>query len=115
MARCWIPAGLLIGALASMPALGQSAAVPGVSRGSLLYSTHCIACHSTQMHWRDARIARDWPGLKAEVRRWQAAARLAWGDEDITEVARHLNALYYGFVEPQARKAGPGDLAARGL
>ena len=27
----------------------------GISRGELLYTTHCIACHSTQVHWRDKR------------------------------------------------------------
>jgi hypothetical protein len=115
MFRRFIAAGLLIGLLASMPAYAQPAPVPGVSRGALLYSTHCIACHDTQVHWRDAKVVKDWRDLKAEVRRWQAGARLAWGEEDIGEVARHLNALYYGFVEPQARWTVPGDPAARAL
>lgn len=97
------------------PAHAQATPERAPSRGALLYATHCIACHNTQMHWRDARVAKDWPSLKAEVRRWQAGARLAWSDEDISEVTRHLNALYYGFVEPQARVAAPGDPAAPGL
>jgi mono/diheme cytochrome c family protein len=109
-----IAAGLLIGSVASVPALAQPAPGPGVSRGALLYATHCVACHNTQVHWRDAKVARDWAGLKAEVRRWQAADRLGWNEEDIGEVARHLNALYYRYVEPQALSTRPGDLAARG-
>ena len=70
------------------------------SRGELLYSTHCIACHSTQMHWRDQRLATDWNSLRAQVSRWQAAASLEWSDEDITDVARHLNERFYGFTQP---------------
>jgi mono/diheme cytochrome c family protein len=27
------------------------------NRGERLYTTHCIACHSTQMHWRDKWVA----------------------------------------------------------
>lgn len=67
------------------------------SRGELLYSTHCIACHTSQMHWRDQRVAADWGRLKAEVRRWQGAAALNWSEADITDVARHLNESFYHF------------------
>lgn len=67
------------------------------SRGELLYTTHCIACHTTQMHWRDQRAASDWPRLKAQVRRWQGATSLAWSDSDILEVARYLNDTFYRF------------------
>jgi len=67
------------------------------SRGELLYSTHCVACHSTRVHWRDKRLVKDWPGLNAEVRRWQNASKLGWSDSDINEVARYLNASQYHF------------------
>lgn len=56
------------------------------SRGELLYATHCIACHTTQVHWRDWRLAKDWTGLQAQVVRWQAAGSLNWSDEDIVAV-----------------------------
>ena len=49
------------------------------SRGELLYTTHCGACHSTQMHWREKKLATTWDTLKAQVRRWQGVARLEWG------------------------------------
>jgi mono/diheme cytochrome c family protein len=71
-----------------------------VSSGELLYSTYCIACHTAQIHWRDKKLARDWISLKAEVRRWQGIEALKWSDDDIAEVARHLNALYYRYPEP---------------
>jgi mono/diheme cytochrome c family protein len=77
--------------------------VPPPTRGQLLYSTHCIECHNTQMHWRTNKQARDWDSLKAQVRRWQATANLAWTEADITDVARHLNETIYQFPLPQER------------
>jgi hypothetical protein len=70
-------------------------AAPG--RGELLYSTHCIACHTTQMHWREKRVARDWPTLIVLVDRWQRNERLNWEPQDVVDVARHLNARYYRY------------------
>jgi mono/diheme cytochrome c family protein len=84
------------------PACAQSPALP-TSRGALLYETHCIACHSTQMHWRENKSATDWPGLKTQVQRWQASIGLGWNENDIDEVARHLNARYYRFDLAGAR------------
>lgn len=76
----------------------QTGTVP--SRGQLLYETHCIACHTTQMHWRDRKSAKDWPGLRRVVRRWQGELQLRWTDADIDEVARYLNQRYYRYPEP---------------
>lgn len=69
------------------------------TRGELLYSTHCITCHNVQVHWRSRKLATDWISLKGEVRGWQEVSGLGWVDDDITEVARHLNALYYHYPE----------------
>ena len=84
---------VLAAGLASGPAAAQATPVPG--RGELLYATHCIACHTEQLHWRDRRTASSWPRLKEEVRRWQAAARLGGSEADILDVARHLNETIY--------------------
>lgn len=73
-------------------------------RGELLYNTHCVACHSTQMHWRDKRLVTDWDSLKTQVRRWQATAQLNWSEADIDDVARYLNDSIY-------RLSGGGKLA----
>lgn len=61
------------------------------ARGELLYSNHCGACHTAQMHWRAARAATDWSSLVAQVRRWQGVASLGWSDDDVDDVARYLN------------------------
>ena len=74
------------------------------SRGRLLYENHCIECHSTQMHWREQRLARDWGSLKGQVRRFQGIARLQWSEEDIDAVARHLNETIYRFPQSQAAR-----------
>jgi len=73
---------------------------PPPTRGRLLYETHCIACHNSQMHWRDARVVRDWAGLVVQVRIWQERAKLQWSEDDIREVARHLNAAIYRLPVP---------------
>ena len=89
--------GVLLGvALSHVPASAQS-------RGELLYTSLCIACHSEQVHWRDGRLATDWPSLRAQVVRWQATASLNWNDDDIGAVTQYLNERFYGFRSP----AGP--------
>ena len=84
-------AAALVAGLATLPAQAES-------RGELLYSTHCIACHTTQMHWRDQRLATDWASLQAQVRRWQGVAKLGWNEDDILEVTRHLNERIYRYA-----------------
>jgi mono/diheme cytochrome c family protein len=95
------PGRILAAASALLGALAGAAATDSASRGELLYSTHCIACHTAQVHWRDKKQATDWDSLEKQVRRWQAADMLQWNDDDIREVARHLNDSYYHFARPR--------------
>lgn len=87
--------------LAAAPAQAQTTGAP--TRGELLYTTHCIACHTTQMHWREGRQASDWDSLRAQVRRWQAEAQLGWTEADIVEVARYLNERIYRYPQSGLR------------
>jgi mono/diheme cytochrome c family protein len=84
---------LCIALAASASTAPARAAEP--SRGQLLYETHCIACHSTQMHWRDKRVVQDWASLLGQVGAWQARAKLDWSAADIEAVATHLNRSIY--------------------
>ena len=93
--------GLRATALAA--ALSWCGTANAQSRGELLYTTHCGACHSSQMHWRDKKQVLDWTGLRAQVRFWQAQAMLGWHDEDINLVARYLNDTYYRMPPPAER------------
>ena len=70
------------------------------TRGELLYETHCLACHNTEVHWRDKEIAKDWKSLRAEVMRWQKFSSLAWTDKDIDAVTQYVNALCYHYRVP---------------
>ncbi len=78
--------------------------VPVQSRGELLYTTHCIACHTSELHWRDNRRAFDWNSLNAQVRLWQGNTGLQWSEADIADVVGYLNDRIYHY--PQ----GAGDL-----
>ena len=80
---------------AAMPLHAQSPAAAAPSRGELLYATHCIACHTTQVHWRERRLVTDYPSLVAQVARWQANSGLGWSSEEVFDVARYLDASVY--------------------
>ena len=73
--------------------MSPTAAAP--SRGELLYETHCIACHTTQVHWRDQRLVSNYAGLVAQVVRWQGNTGLGWTSEEVREVARYLDVTFY--------------------
>lgn len=99
MTHKWIITFMFLG-LGCLPLANAQTAID-TSRGELLYSTHCIACHSTQMHWRDKKIATNWSLLKVQVRQWQRTAGLGWGEDDVTAVARYLNIQFYHFPVPE--------------
>jgi mono/diheme cytochrome c family protein len=99
--RYLVPAAI---ALAGLAAHAQTTPVP--SRGELLYTTHCIACHTSEMHWRSNRRAHDWDSLKAQVRLWQGNSGLRWDEADISEVAGYLNDTIYQY--PRTAPVGLG-------
>ncbi|MEO7337704.1 MAG: hypothetical protein ABIV63_14090 [Caldimonas sp.] len=89
-----------VGMLGLLAALSVHGYAHAQSRGELLYSTHCLGCHTTKMHWREGRIATDWPGIVAQVGKWQGAASLSWNEQDVAAVARYLNDSFYHFQPP---------------
>jgi hypothetical protein len=89
--------------LCGMNTLANAQPVQNDRRGELLYSTHCQACHTTEIHWREQKLATDWGSLKAQVSRWQANIGLAWSEEDITDVAYFLNNNYYKFLNTEQK------------
>lgn len=95
MFRRSLPAVLLV--LCASFAAADERPMRNAGRGELLYSTHCIACHDSQVHWRQKKLVTDWRSLRAEVRRWQEISGLGWGGDDVAAVARYLNALHYHY------------------
>ena len=96
---------------AGLVALLATFAAHGQSRGELLYSTHCIGCHTTQMHWREGRAANDWTGVVAQVRKWQSANSLSWNEQDIVAVARYLNESVYHYEPAPSPPAASTGIA----
>lgn len=74
-----------------------------VDRGELLYETHCLACHTEQMHWREQRLVTDLESLAMQVQRWETVTRAGWSNEDIEAVVRYLNKVYYRFPPERER------------
>ncbi len=109
LAACGSALLLSIAAAADVSRSDAAPPTPVPSRGALLYDTHCIECHTAQVHWRDRQRARDWATLKAEVFRWQEAGRLAWTEAEVDAVTDYLNDAIYHFDAPQeqARDALP--------
>ncbi len=101
MLRRLMPVLFLAGC--SSLASADTAPVRAAPRGELLYSTHCIACHTEQVHWRDRKRVTDWRSLRSEIRRWQEIMGLGWNREDIDEVAQYLNILYYHDLASELR------------
>lgn len=93
-------------AIIALTSVAQPPSGASSSRGELLYATHCIACHTTQVHWRQGKLATDWASLKRQVRRWAVNAGLGWSDEEVADVARYLNATQYRFAIPVGTEIG---------
>lgn len=67
------------------------------THGEMLYSLHCKSCHTSKVHWREGKLATNWLSLKAQVFRWQNNIGLDWSEDEITKVARYLNATHYHY------------------
>jgi mono/diheme cytochrome c family protein len=75
----------------------------GELEGELLYSTHCLACHTEQVHWRQNSLVKDWTTLRTQIERWQTNIGQKWTREQISDVAKYLNTSFY--------KLAPADQA----
>jgi len=55
---------------------------------------------AAQLYWREVAQARDWEGLKAQLRRWHQLAHPGWDEAQVDEVASALNAAVFRFAVP---------------
>ena len=95
---------------AGLDAAGAASKTADEGVGALLYSTHCVGCHTAQVHWRAGKRVTNAAALRAEVRRWQDKVGLGWSDDEIAAVAQYLNTLHYHFPDPgrvASRSRGP--------
>ncbi len=116
-------------ALALLAACGAPAAKPespqrteaDMMRGGELYRTHCSACHTAQVHWREKSLVHSWNDLRYQVSRWQRIAGQNWSREEIEDVAAYLNQLFYQTPcpapdcgEPRTKRNGEHKVAQPG-
>lgn len=83
--------------LAGLLAGWGAPAAADTQRGRLLYENHCQVCHTSVVHVRDQRKAKSPAELRAFILRWSGELKLKWSDDELADVYRHLNNLYYKF------------------
>jgi mono/diheme cytochrome c family protein len=86
----------------SLAGLAAAQAAADAERGKILYETRCSVCHAHSVHKRDARKAKSFDALRAQVLRWSAEVGGSWSADDIDDVALYLNQRYYRFPCPQS-------------
>jgi len=69
-------------------------------RGRALYELRCQGCHAESVHARQKRVAVDFEDVRRWVERWNATLSLRWSDEEMDDVAVHLNTTYYRYPCP---------------
>ncbi len=72
-----------------------SALAQDVSRGALLYETHCLSCHREGLHDRDASKVHNYADLRFQVERWAAQSGRRFTRVEIDELVDFLDASHY--------------------
>ena len=78
-----------------------------LDRGQMLYENHCLQCHESEVHIREQRKVRSLKDLEEQVNRWVKELKVAWGDEEIADIARYLNRTVYKFGNEDRDKLEP--------
>ena len=86
----WLAISILLAALPANTRADQM-------RGLCLYQNHCLTCHESVVHIREARKANSLTALRQEIYRWSKVLDLGWSDQEVNDVLEHLNARYYRF------------------
>jgi len=74
------------------------------SRGATLHNEQCMGCHAArfgdggnEIYTRKNRRVTSLAGLQKQVNRCKNNLQIVWFDEDVADVAAHLNATFYKF------------------
>lgn len=86
----WLAVALLAFGLPAHPDADQL-------RGLCLYENHCLECHESVVHIRDARKAQSVAAVRDAIRRWATVLKLDWSAQEVDDVLEHLNARFYRF------------------
>ena len=84
---------ILFAAAVLLTGIPAGAAQP--DRGRLLYDIFCRHCHLTEIHMRLNSKVHSLDDLTRYVRLWSDELQLRWSEDDVADVASHLNRTYY--------------------
>jgi mono/diheme cytochrome c family protein len=93
------PLVIVAGALPLLLALWPADAADR-DRGMVLYEARCVACHTTSVHSRENRRAKNYADVREWVSRWSNFLGSDWGPAEIEDVSRYVNERFYGFPCP---------------
>ena len=68
-------------------------------RGKLLYENHCISCHESTVHIREAHKAKAYADIQYWVGRWAEDLDLKWSADEIDAVVQYLNDTFYHYLK----------------
>lgn len=79
--------------------IGSTSAMADVdlNKGQALTDENCVRCHGNEVYTRDDRRVTSLPGLHKQVQRCEQMLGLTWFEDDINNVAGHLNQQFYKF------------------
>jgi mono/diheme cytochrome c family protein len=87
-------------AVAAACVVGGLGHAEDIARGRAIYETRCVGCHSTSVHNRESRKAKDFAALRVTVVQFAAEAGGVWQRDEIDDVTAYLNQLYYRYPCP---------------
>ena len=81
---------VLLACLFPLTALAQD-----VSRGVLLYETHCAACHREGLHDRRNSVVKSYADLRFQVERWTKQTGRSFTRAEVEDLIEFLDASHY--------------------
>jgi mono/diheme cytochrome c family protein len=75
-----------------------------ISRGQLLYETHCATCHTERLHEREKSAIRSYADLRAEVGKRAALTKRRFSPDEIEDIIEFLDRSHYRLDVPRGKK-----------
>ncbi len=72
-----------------------AAAAQDVSRGALLYETHCASCHREGLHDRRNSLVKSYADLHFQVERWTKQTGRTFARGELEDLIEFLDASHY--------------------
>ena len=91
--------------LLALVLIGSGAAAQDVSRGQLLYETHCVVCHREGLHERQNSKVASYSDLRYQVERWTKETRRRFTPDEREDLIEFLDATHYRlYLRPRPDK-----------